>query len=162
MLKIDPRSIRMALVSEIRNRAQTQGLYAKLEKCLSGLSVELTDPGRSNSYRSGAEFFYNDRPPTLNPHSRSDYYGHGRDFGDAYYSPGPGAMAPALSDATLMNARKKKKTQNRSNSKNYRARQDLVQTKRAAVQALLGDRLIPDEKMIYLRGPKVLFIPSKS
>jgi len=160
MLKIDPRSIRVAIVGEIRNRSQTQQLYANLEKCLSGLSIELTDPGRSNSYRS-EQFFYNDRP-TLNPHSRSDYYGHGRDYGDAYYSPGPGSMSPALSDATLMNARKKKKTQNRSNSKNYRARQDLVQTKRAAVQALLGDRLIPDEKMIYLRGPKVLFIPSKS
>jgi len=160
MLKIDSRSIRSALVGEIRNRAQTQQLYAKLEKCLSGLSIELTDPqqGRSGSYRS-EQFFYSERNPALSPHSRSDYYGH--DYGDAYYSAGP-AMSPALSDASLMNARKKKKTQNRSSSKNYRARQDLVQTKRAAVQALLGDRLIPDEKMIYLRGPKVLFIPSKS
>lgn len=162
MLKIDPRNVRASLIREIRQRAQTQQLYVKLEKCLSGLNIELTDPNaqaRAGSYRS-EQFFYSDRAPALSPHSRSDYYGH--DYSDAYYSPGPGAMSPALSDASLMNARKKKKTQNRSSSKNYRARQDLVQTKRAAVQALLGDRLIPDEKMIYLRGPKVLFIPSKS
>lgn len=164
MLKIDPRSIRSALISEIRNRAQTQQLYAKLEKCLGNFSIELLELSaanhRSSSYRSAQDFFYNDRTPALSPHARSEYHG-GYDYGDAYYSPGP-AISPALSDASIMNARKKKKTQNRSNSKNYRARQDLVEKKRAAVQALLGDRLIPDEKMIYLRGPKVLFIPSKS
>jgi len=163
MLKIDPRSIRSALISEIRNRAQTQQLYAKLEKCLGNFSIELHELSaashRSSSYRSAQDFYYNDRTPALSPHARSEY--HGYDYNEAYYSPGP-AISPALSDASIMNARKKKKTQNRSNSKNYRARQDLVQTKRAAVQALLGDRLIPDEKMIYLRGPKVLFIPSKS
>jgi hypothetical protein len=57
---------------------------------------------------------------------------------------------------------KKGKKQNRAHSKNYRQRQDLVQTKRAAVKKILGNRLVDDESNVYLRGPEVLFIPSKS
>merc|ERR1719197_1493762 len=92
----------------------------------------------------------------------SPHYSRGSDYDQYDFSPfSPPAMSPSLSHES-MSSRKKKKTANRSNSKNYRARQDLVQSKRLAVQNLLGERLIPDEKMIYLRGPKVLFIPSKS
>jgi len=47
-------------------------------------------------------------------------------------------------------------------SKNYRARQDLVQKTRDQVKQLLGKRLINDDSNTYLRGPSVLFIPSKS
>jgi len=164
MLKIDTRLVIRSFVSEIRNRASSNEVHRKLEQCLRGMTVELSQiggpPPRSSSYRSEHLFYGDNSPPGLSPHSSHDYY-HGHDYRDAYYGAGP-ALSPTLSESALSNARKKKKNQNRSQSKNYRARQDLVQTKRAAVQALLGNRLIPDEKMIYLRGPKVLFIPSKS
>ena len=44
----------------------------------------------------------------------------------------------------------------------YSCVEDLVQSKSLAAENLLGERLIPHEKMIYLRGLKALFIPSKS
>jgi len=160
-LKRNPREIRMYFIREIRERAKThQLLYKKLEKCLDGLQVDLHD---ANQGRGGYNNYYNsyhsDRPSLSGHHSNSSY----RDYDYDAYSPfSPPPMSPSISHDSLVGTRKKKKTANRSNSKNYRARQDLVQSKRLAVQNLLGERLIPDEKMIYLRGPKVLFIPSKS
>jgi len=86
-------------------------------------------------------------------------------FGMGYPDQSSHRMAKASTYTPGEHSRKKKnakKTQTRMHSSNYRARQDLVQRTRAEVKELLGNRLIDDDSNTYLRGPSVLFIPSKS
>lgn len=163
MLKRSTEDIQRALLTEVQNRARNSmtPLYGQLQNTMKGLRIEITDATQTGHYDAHNNYYNRGYDRMYSQHSQR------RDFDYESFSPyqlspaprSPGAMSPD----SVMNARnKKKKNQKRSHSNNYRARQDLVQSKRQAVKDLLGDRLIPDEKMIYLRGPKVLFIPSKS
>lgn len=152
---------------EVELKAKTEGgVYADLKQCMSSMKIEVKDMQKSP--RRQQQDYYNPGR-TFGPGQFSDYENRGRN--DDYYRRGnfmghghqymstPNMQSNLSSDSQRG---KKGKKQNRAHSKNYRQRQDLVQTKRAAVKKILGKRLVDDQSNVYLRGPHVLFIPSKS
>merc|ERR1719326_1312918 len=130
------------------------------------MKIEVKDVQKGRSHRP-QEYSYNPGrtfgPGQFNDYENrsrnDDYYRRGGFMQQGPYMSTPN-MAPNLSGDSSRG--KKGKKQNRAHSKNYRQRQDLVQTKRAAVKKILGKRLVDDQSNVYLRGPHVLFIPSKS
>merc|ERR1719461_2708008 len=181
ILNMSEHEIRKNLVYEIQNRTKHVPCFAHLvqDKYLDDLKVEVALHNSKQEHYSepattpSSYGHYNQRsaPSGVSYSRRGNFNNY--DYGHSH-SPAPhqrlnhghGPHSPNFSsvpDSILMNARtKKKKNQTRMHSKNYRARQDLVQNRREAVMKLLGNRLIADDKNIYLRGSSVLFIPSKS